>query len=268
MASAGSALANGGEPEPSKGGLKKLLRWTEAPLAIAGVITLAWSVLTFLLPANEFDAVVWVAKESALFPSEATDGRRVPFTFEGKPVTSAEVWQMRVTNEGKSFIGLQDRQWDLVLSHPAAEIVRVIDAPVASGARLNVSVAQSAAANEARVRMGALERRQTVEFRLLLLNASRPLRGGLRVSTTLEGIPGPLLTHRSPQERLSDRLVPFAFTSFVVLLGWAGVKELRQRGELRKPLALLKYAGMVAFSAVFASALVTQFLGWALWRFL
>jgi hypothetical protein len=261
-------VADPPQRETRLAGLQRVLGWTEVPLAFAGVITLTWSLLTFLLPANELDLVVWVSKEAPLFPAPQTDGRGIAFTFEGQPVTSADVWTVRVTNEGKSYIGAQERPWELVLTHPNAQIMRIIDTPTVSSDRVPVSIVQSSAPNEARVRIGVLEHRQTVSFRLLLLNSAKRLHGGLKAATTLAGVPAPLRTHRSPQERLGDRLAPFAFSAFVIIVGWAALKEMRQLGILKRPVAVLKYAALTLGGSAMVAAFTAQFLGWALWRFL
>ena len=248
--------------------VKRVLGWTDLPLKIASVITLAWSILTFLLPRNDLDLVVWMEKRSALFPSTATDGRRLPFVFEQRAVHSADLWQVRVTNEGKSYIGAQDRQWDLVLSHPRAEIVRVIDTPISSSNRNQVSIVPSSAPNEARVRMGALAHGHYASFHLLFLNANAPLTDELKVATTLEGIPRPLSTTQSPQDRLTGRLAPFAMSAVLIVVGTAAIKEMQQLHLLRSPVAILKYAGMTIVASIFFTAFLSPLLAWGLWWFL
>jgi hypothetical protein len=149
-----------------------------------------------------------------------------------------------------------------------AEIVRVIDAPTGSSDRNLVSIVPSSASNEARVRMGALAHGQYASFHLLLLNANQPRQGDLGVATTLPGIPGPFKTSQSPQERLSNRVAPFAIVAFLVVMGWAAVKEMRQLHLLKSPKALLKYSGLILVASIMFAGFVSPVLAWMLWRFL
>jgi hypothetical protein len=236
--------------------LKGLVERTRLPVEIAGLVSLAWSLLAFAIPSNDLDLVVWIEKESTLFPSEATDGRHVALTFEGLPVTSAAVWTVRVTNEGKSYIGAQERQWELALSHPDAELVRMLDKPALSSDRTPVSIVPSSAPNEARIRFGALEHRQFARFHLLLLNAKKEPRHNLRVTTTLSGIPKPLQTYRSPSDRLANRLQWFVLTAFLIAVGWPLLKELRQNRQTRNPKAVLKYLGLTVAASIMFTTVV------------
>jgi len=164
---------------------------------------------------------------------------------------------------------VQERQWDLSLSHPSAEVVRALDQPKPGADRMSISIVLSSAQNEARFRLGVMEHRQNMSLRLLLLNSSKPLSvRDLKVTTTLAGIPRPLVTNDSPQVRLAYRLFPFAFCAFFIVFAWISLREMRERSLTRNFGAIIRYALGVIFGCAMGGYYASHGAAWLISRFL
>jgi hypothetical protein len=121
---------------------------------------------------------------------------------------------MEISNAGKVAIGKQEELWTFLITGPKDATLVLIGKPVPSSERLVVSPAENPASNTVAVRVGSLEPHEFFNVRLIVVNASDASTPSFDPSTSLAGLPKPILAHDSPEARATLRVAPWLLTVF------------------------------------------------------
>jgi hypothetical protein len=185
------------------------------------------------------------------------------------PVQSLSFINFRISNAGKVEIGSQDKQWTFQITGPREAILSIIGEPLPSSKRLVVKVEQRSGMDRIAVQVGLFEPREFFDIRFIVANASDASRypSSLKVSTTLVGLPEPLLTNVPPEERAFSILLPWLFG--VLYVGFIALVTIDNYFPNSVPPVLStgdlpiwgKALGGFVFAAVCA-VILTKAIGW------
>ncbi len=185
--------------------------------AIAFGLTVIVGILVYLVTGRNGDLVAWLSESTPIYPSEQTNNLTLPLYLSGKPVKSLTFVSMRISNGGKLAIGSQEQRWIFHVTGPREAMLRLIGEPHGSSKRLVLSQANSPAANAVDVQIGSLEPREFFDIHFIVANASDPY-PRLSASTTLQGLPEPIVTDSSPAESAGAKLAPYFWGTLYLLL--------------------------------------------------
>ena len=245
--------------------------------AIGAISSVIVAVLVYLATGRNGDLIAWPSERTPLYPSEQTKNLSLPLLLSHTPAKTLTFVNMNISNAGKATIGEQKEPWTLYIAGPPEATIVLLGQPYSSSKRLMVSPAQGSAANTITVQVGSFEPREFFDLRFLVANAPQPSDPRFEVTTSLGGLPRPILTDSSPSDRISHKLLGWLWVMFFGLLMFEAVKDrhapekgpgiFREVMDWRRRLVGRTILGAVlaAFAAVFAS----QFMGSAiagLWR--
>jgi len=199
-----------------------LLRWTFKYSGYAATAASAlWTGLLVLVAKNEINLVVWVERQTTIYPSEASMHLSLPLTFEGTPAYSVRTAALKISNYGKTTIGVPASTWTLIIEAPTTAYLRIINTTrVQPNGTVAVPRAQPRP-NAVALDIGAFQPRASIDIIVLLVNEERAVADPvLRAIPTLAGLPREL-SPKSPQERVQERLVPAAFALMLLLACFA-----------------------------------------------
>jgi len=218
-------------PAP-KSPLMKFVGWARRhwkKWAIPSVVSVAVAILVLIATGRNGDLIAW-ASVMPIYPSEQTKNLPLPLFLAQTPVKSLTFVNMEISNAGKVAIGRQEERWTLRITGPTEATLLLVGKPgevgkpVPSSERLVVSPADSPATNIVAVQIGSLEPRDFFNVRLIVVNASHPSTPSLDVSTSLAGLPEPILTHESPEIRATDKVWPWLFAVLYGLLMYEAIR--------------------------------------------
>jgi hypothetical protein len=176
--------------------------------AIASGLTVIVGILVYLVTGRNGDLVAWISESTPIYPSEQTNNLTLPLHLSGKPVKSLTFVSMRISNCGKLAIGSQEQRWIFHVTGPREAMLMLIGDPRGISKRLVLSQSNNAAANAVDVQVGSLEPREFFDIHFIVANASDPY-PRLSASTTLQGLPEPIVTDSSPAESAGAKLTPY-----------------------------------------------------------
>ncbi len=240
-------------------------------------VSVGTAILVFLIIGRNGDLVAWTSERTPIYPSEQTKNLPLPLFLSQMPVKSLTFVNIQISNAGKVAIGRQEERWTFRIMGPSEATLMLVGEPQRSSKRLVVSPAENPAGNIVAVQVGSLEPREFFDVRLIVVNASDASTPSLHVSTSLAGLPEPILTDASPEERAGSKLDPWLWAVlFAALMCEAiadrndpekGPQMFREWKDWRA--RLVGKAVLGVFISGFVSLFLSLTIGWiavTLWR--
>ena len=193
--------------------------------AVALALSVALAVLVYLVTGRNGDLIAWPSERTKIYPSPQTKDLSLPLSLSQPAVKSLVFVSMQISNAGKAPIGTQEQPWILRIAGPPEAKLVLVGEPHRSSRRLVVSPEDSAAANTVAVRVGSLEPREFFDVRFIVANASDVSNPSFQVSTSLRGLPDPILTHSSPAERAAQKLAPWFWALCFAILMYEAIVD-------------------------------------------
>jgi hypothetical protein len=271
--------SNGSQPTVERVGAnswpRRVLRWWEKGL-ITLVVTAVAAALVYLAIGRNGDLVVWVSKETVIYPSEQTANLALPLAFAQKPVERLAFVEVEISNAGKAPIGDQKDPWTLTMRGPDNSTLVALGGTQASDPRVVVNPAPSPSPNILSIVVGVLEPREYLTIRAMIANAPSGVQQ-LEFDTSLKGLPRPLRTNGGLTAQAGRRLVIVLWPVFFILLVAEAIRDrkdperapglLRQVADWR--LRLLGRVPLAILLSGMSAAFLSYGIGWAavtLWR--
>jgi hypothetical protein len=240
---------------------------TKPVLTVAAVASLAWNLVLLRVAKDELGMLLWVQRDSTIFPSPLTQGHALPFEFQGARVRSARLLDLRLMNAGKSMIGDAESVWTVKISAPDSARLTLVHAPVVTPASTVLRSVPDSSARHIELQIGAFQSRATVDLSVLLLDAAET--AGLRLESSLPGLPN-RVTNRSPQaatgERLWFPLFIFCLLALPLLLSRLIAKDLEERRGSQIGWYAVKGLFAFAFMAGIISFGLAKVVAWIVGR--
>ncbi len=231
--------------------IERLLKWS-GYVVVAG--TVLWTALFSLAAKNDIDLVVWIEKETSVYPSDATWGKRLPLQLKEQAISvdSARLYALRVSNYGRTMIGNPEAVWKLFIEAPFSAAVTVLD--TAKSPNDLVAAAQPGEQpNSLLIEVGALQPRASVLLTVMLVNTDENKYPRFVVKPSLSGLPHRLVLG-SPAvlmfETIAWHVVGSLFVVLLVLLGPSSYVEARAKHRGGWPLVVSLFWRVVGVAAL------------------
>ena len=150
-------------------------------------------------------------------PSLLTEAVSLPLLYEGDTARAVRILRVRVLNYGKQSIGRPEDLWSISLaSTPGSRLIWLRPPTVVPPVTV-IQIRRDSAPSQVTINLGVFQPRAQIDLTLLLVNDLARRQPGLRVSTTMVGLPSEL-TFTSPEDAIESRILgPVLLTA---LLGW------------------------------------------------
>ena len=256
----------GGDSKP-----RGFVAWLGIGTAVASVVRLGCSLLIVYLSSGEYDLVVWIQEQTAVYPSKATDDTALPLSFESGEAESVTVVKINVANLGSRSVGKQDAIWRLSITakDDAARLAILGEVEWDPKNTIVRLVTQASPGPTVAFELGVLQPRAHIDFRLMVVNAPRAGRVRFHATSSLLGLPEPHVERKPLSQRLGKRLAPWIAAIFFLVFLLEAVQEWRKNPEALSPRrkgvgVVVKRLGLCVVVATLAGFLAGGLLGWVL----
>ena len=236
--------------------------------------TIIWTILLSITAKNEINLVVWIEKETSVYPSESSWNKSLPLEINHLSriqVKSANLYAIKVSNYGRTTIGRQDSTWTLFIDAPFSSAIKVMDW-TKQPEGLIAALLPQAKSNGLIIKVGALEPRASISFTAMIVNIDEDKYPRFKIKLSLAGLPHELVT-RSPTESLFEELaLPVMISFFLVLIltggqsTWVHAKSKYSGGKfyLNLLINLIGYLLLAAFVGVYLAKGIAYVMSWFL----
>jgi len=144
----------------------------------------------------------------------------LPLNFEATPANSVRTAALKISNYGKTTIGVPAGTWTLTIEAPSAAHLRLVNAMKVQPNGTVAFQRDRPKANAIALEIGAFQPRASIDIIVLLVNDRGNAEPVFRATPTLPGLPHEL-SFKSPQKRVQERLFPAVFALTLVLAYFA-----------------------------------------------
>ena len=239
-------------------------------------ISLAVAFLVYLATGRNGDLIAWPSQITPIYPSSQTKDLPLGLSLGTVKVDSVTFINMNISNFGKTTIGGQQEPWVLQITGPPEATLKMLG-PSANSKRLVLSGSDGPIPNVVTASVGSLEPREFFDLRFIVVNATHPTYPLLKVSTSLHGLPPPVLTYESPAARGAHRLLLWLWAALFLAMMYEAIRD-RHRPEKAPKLfenvkslktRLIGQAAVALFISLFGAWILSSAFGWTavtLWR--